>query len=329
MLSSHATSFLSRCHLEGEHERRGGYVSTRPPSVLVPHPGRQRPRHGVSAAPGGHEEQASAGPWTAPENQEGGRTLGHHLSPAGRAPAKGPIRDTGASFPSVTPTDQSALHLPTGPRPEDVPPGQDRQTELQADGLTAERWEALHPVPPTHLCVQPVWSEETGTAACSPGETGAPQEQAQQVRPCPWGAQARFASYPETWPHPTHGESSVLGPHWPSLLRMTRGRWTNKRVGKTAGPRLPGRPHHDSNSRSGVLTRLKLREVRGDAGRKQGSLYCKPSDYLQSHAPSAAGCRPGGAGRDGTPRARVTLIDLQSPLFTGAWGLFSLKVIFL
>lgn len=29
----------------------------------------------VSAAPGGHEEQASAGPRTAPENQEGGRTL--------------------------------------------------------------------------------------------------------------------------------------------------------------------------------------------------------------------------------------------------------------
>ena len=132
------------------------------------------------------------------------------------------------------------------------------------------------------------------------------------------GAQARFASYPEMWPHPTHGKTSVLGPHWPNLLRMTRGRWTNKRVGKTAGPQLPGRPHHDSHSRSGVLTRLKFREVRGDAGRKQGSLYFKPSDYLQSHAPSAAGCRPGGAGRDGTPRARVTLKDLQSPLFTGA-----------
>lgn len=45
------------------------------------------------------------------------------------------------------------------------------------------------------------------------------------------------------------------------------------------------------------------------------------------HLLQAAG--PGGAGRDGTPRARVTLTDLQSPLFTGAWGLFSLKVIFL
>lgn len=152
MLSSHATSFLSRCHLEGEHERRGGYVSTCPPSALGPHPGRRKPGHRVSAAPGGHEEQASAGPRTAPENQEGGRTLGHHLSPARRAPAKGPIRDVGASFPSVTPTDQSALRLPTGPGREDVPPGQDCQMELQADGLTAERWEALHPVFPTHLC---------------------------------------------------------------------------------------------------------------------------------------------------------------------------------
>lgn len=186
-----------------------------------------------------------------------------------------------------------------------------------------------------HTCaLQPIWSEEMGDRGLEPGrdpatETGAPQEQVQQVRLCPWGAQARFASYPETWPHPTHGKSSVLGPHWPNLLRMTRGRWTNKRVGKTAGPRLPGCPYRDSHSRSGVLTRLKFREVRGDAGRKQGSLYFKPSDYLQSHAPSAAGCRPGGADRDGTPRARVTLIDLQSPLFTGAWGLFSLKALFL
>lgn len=75
--------------------------------------------------------------------------------------------------------------------------------------------------------------------------------------------------------------------------------------------------------------RLKFREAGCDAGRKQGSLYFKPSDYLQSHAPSAAGCRTRGVGRDGTPRARVTLTDLQSPLFTGARGLFSLKVIFL
>ena len=169
MLSSHATSFLSCCHLEGEHERRGSYVSTHPPSVLGPHPGRQRPRHGVSAAPGGHEEQASAGPRTAPENQEGGRTLGHHLSPAGRAPAKGPIRDAGASFPSVTPTDQSALRLPTGPGPEDVPPGQDRQTELQADGLTAGRWEALHPVPPTHLCAAAHLVRRDGDRGLEPG----------------------------------------------------------------------------------------------------------------------------------------------------------------
>lgn len=78
-----------------------------------------------------------------------------------------------------------------------------------------------------------------------------------------------------------------------------------------------------------MLTRLKFREAGGDAGRKQRSLYFKPSDYLQSHTPSAAGCRTWGAGGDGTPRARVTLIDLQSPLFTGARGLFSLKVTFL
>lgn len=116
--------------------------------------------------------------------------------------------------------------------------------EPQAAGLAVERRGGPAPCAPyTLVRCSPSGQRRQGTAAWGPGETR-PQRQehpkSRLVRPCPWGAQARFGSYPKMCPRSTHGTSSVLGPHWPNLLRMTGGRWTNAKAGKTASPRLPG-----------------------------------------------------------------------------------------
>lgn len=115
----------------------------------------------------------------------------------------------------MTPTDQSTLRVPARPGREDLPPGQDFQVEPQAGGLAAERQGGPEPCAPNTLVrCSPSGQRRWGTPVWGPGKT-CPQRQehpkSRLVRLCPWGAQVRFGSYPETCPHPTHGKSSVLG----------------------------------------------------------------------------------------------------------------------
>lgn len=50
-------------------------------------------------------------------------------------------------------------------------------------------------------------------------------------------------------PAPIQGKSSVLGPHWPDVLRMTRGRCINRAGGKDSQTTTPEHPaYHEGHS---------------------------------------------------------------------------------